>query len=327
MGTRSYLLSKVMQAVFTLLFILVFNFFLFRVLPGDPARILARDRGLPKEAVDELRADFGLTKPLPQQFLIYMQDTVTGNFGISFAFRVPVVDKIQERVWPTVLLVGVSTIASTIIGLLIGIYGGWRRGSGFDVGSLGFSLVMYSMPEFWLGILLLIALAAGAGLFPAVFPTGGIETPNADLTGGAKIADVINHLFLPGLTLTVAFLGEYALIMRSSLLDVMGEDYVTTARAKGLREALVLRRHVVPNAMLPTVTLTALNLGFVISGAITVETVFSWPGLGLLSLEAVDANDFPLLQGLFLLFSIAIVISNLTADVIYSYLDPRVRGA
>ena len=188
-------------------------------------------------------------------------------------------------------------------------------------------MVMYSMPEFWLGILLLIALAAGAGLFPAVFPTGGIETPNADLTGGAKIADVMNHLFLPGLTLTVAFLGEYALIMRSSLLDVMGEDYVTTARAKGLREALVLRRHVVPNAMLPTVTLTALNLGFVISGAITVETVFSWPGLGLLSLEAVDANDFPLLQGLFLLFSIAIVISNLTADVIYSYLDPRVRGA
>lgn len=327
MRTRRYLLSKVTQAVLTLAFILVFNFFLFRVLPGDPARTLGRDRRLPKEAVEQLQKDFGLNEPMANQFVIYTKQTLTGNLGTSFAFRRPVSELIGERVGATVLLVGVSTIASTVIGLAIGIYGGWRRGSKFDLGSLGFTLVMYSMPEFWLGILLLIAFAAGVGFLPGVFPTGGIETPNAGFTGVAHYVDVLNHLFLPGLTLTLAYLGEYALIMRSSLLDVMGEDYVTTARAKGLREALVLRRHVVPNALLPAVTLTALNFGFVVSGAITVETVFSWPGLGLLSISAVDANDYPLLQGLFLLFSAGIVVANLVSDVAYGYLDPRVKEA
>ncbi|HEX6263097.1 MAG TPA: ABC transporter permease, partial [Actinomycetota bacterium] len=159
------------------------------------------------------------------------------------------------------------------------------------------------------------------------FPTGGIRTPGAELTGVAAATDVLNHLFLPAITLTLALIGEYALIMRSSLLDVMGEDYLLTARAKGLREALVLRRHAVRNALLPTVTLVALNLGFVVSGAITVELVFSWPGLGLLTAEAADVPDFPLLQGLFLLFSVTVILANLVADLIYGYLDPRVRAA
>jgi peptide/nickel transport system permease protein len=296
------------------------------VIPGNPAQILARNKLLPSDAVRRLEKDFGLDKPLPVQFGLYVEDTLTGNLGISYTFRRPVSEVISERIWPTVLLVGISTVGSTVLGLLVGIYGAWRRGSAFDVSSLGFSLVFYSMPEFWLGILLLIAFAAGAGPFPALFPTGGIESPG-DLTGLAKYADVLDHLFLPAATLTLAFIGEYALIMRSSLLDVADEDYVTTARAKGLREALVLRRHVVPNALLPTVTLVALNLGFIVSGAITVETVFSWPGLGLLTVQALNAPDYPLLQGLFLLFSAAVIVANLVADMAYSYLDPRVREA
>lgn len=327
MGGRRYLLSKVLQAVLTLVFIITFNFFLFRVIPGNPAQVLARNKLLPKEAVEELERDFGLKESLPKQFQLYVADTLRGNFGISYTFRVPVRDVIAERVWPTVLLVGVSTIFSTALGLLIGIYGAWKRGSAFDVSSLGFALVTYSMPEFWLGILLLLAFAGGVGIFPSLFPTGGIETPGAGYTGLAHYTDVLNHLFLPALTLTLAYIGEYALIVRSSLLDVMGEDYVTTARAKGLREGLVLRRHVVPNAMLPTITLAALNLGFIVSGAITVETVFSWPGLGLLSYEALRAPDYPLLQGLFLLFSAAVIVANLVADIVYSYMDPRVREA
>lgn len=327
MGARRYLLGKVFQALLTLVFVLVFNFFLFRVIPGNPAQILARNKLLPIEAVRELERDFGLDKSLPTQFGLYVQDTLRGNLGISYTFRRPVSEVIGERVWPTLLLIGVSTVLSTVLGLLIGIYGAWRRGSAFDVSSLGFSLVFYSMPEFWLGILLLIAFAAGAGLFPAIFPTGGIETAGGPTGGFAHITDVANHMFLPALTLTLAYIGEYALIMRSSLLDVAGEDYVTTARAKGLREALVLRRHVVPNALLPTVTLIALNLGFIVSGAITVETVYSWPGLGLLSVQALGAPDYPLLQGLFLLFSAAVIVANLVADIVYSYLDPRVREA
>ncbi|MFN2489912.1 MAG: ABC transporter permease [Actinomycetota bacterium] len=326
MGTRRYLANKVFQAFLTLIFVLVFNFFLFRVIPGNPAQILARNKLLPSDAVRRLEKDFGLDRPLPTQFAFYIEDTLTGNLGISYTFRRPVGEVINERIWPTVLLIGVSTMASTVLGLLIGIYGGWRRGSTFDVSSLGFSLVFYSMPEFWLGILLLIAFAAGSGPFPSLFPTGGIESPGG-LTGAAHYADVFNHMFLPALTLTLAYIGEYALIMRSSLLDVASEDYVTTARAKGLREALVLRKHVVPNALLPTVTLVALNLGFIVSGAITVETVYSWPGLGLLTVQALNAPDYPLLQGLFLIFSAAVIVANLAADIVYTYLDPRVREA
>jgi peptide/nickel transport system permease protein len=191
---------------------------------------------------------------------------------------------------------------------------------------MGFSLVAYSMPEFWFGILVLLALAGGVGFFPAIFPTGGYQTPGADLTGFAHVVDVVNHMALPWLTLTVAYLGEYALIMRSSILDVMGEDFVTTARAKGLREQQVLWRHTVPNALLPTITLTFLSLGFVFAGAITIEYVFSWPGLGLLTVTAIDDKDFPLLQALFLLFSAAVIVFNLIADLLYGYLDPRVRA-
>lgn len=327
MGTRRYLASKVFQALVTLVFVIVFNFFLFRVMPGNPAAILLRNRLVPASAVQELTKDFGLNQPLPQQFVNYVGDTVRGNFGISYSFRRPVSEVVGERILWTVLLVGVSTVASTLIGLLIGIYGAWRRGSAFDLSSLGLSLVTYAMPEFWLGILLLTAFAAGAGVFPALFPTGGIETAGADYTGITRAADILNHMFLPALTLTIALIGEYALIMRSSLLDVMGEDYINTARAKGLREALVLRKHAVPNALLPTVSLVALNLGFVVSGAITIETVFSWPGLGYLSFQALDAPDYPVLQALFLLFSVTVIIANLAADLVYSYLDPRVRAA
>ena len=327
MGTRRYVAGKVLQALLTLGFVLVFNFFLFRVMPGDPAALLLRGTGaLSRATIEQLNEDLGLAQPLPQQFVTYVGDTLRGNFGRSLASGDEVSDVVGERIWPTVLLVGTSTIASAVIGLLIGIYGGWRRGRAFDLGSMGFSLVAYAMPEFWFGIMVLLAFAGGVGFFPAIFPTGGYETAGADLTGFAHIVDVLNHLALPWITLTVAYLGEYALIMRSSILDVRGEDYVLAARAKGLRDRQVLWRHAVPNALLPTFTLTFLSLGFVFAGAITIEYVFSWPGLGQLTVTAIDDKDFPLLQALFLLFSGAVIVFNLIADLLYAYLDPRVRA-
>jgi peptide/nickel transport system permease protein len=326
-GTRGYVLGKVFQALLTVAFVLVFNFFLFRVMPGDPATLLLRGTGaLSQETIVTLNRDLGLDQPLPGQFVTYLGDTLRGNFGVSLASGDPVSEVIGSRLWPTILLVGTSTIASAVLGLLIGIYGGWRRGSAFDLGSLGFTLVAYAMPEFWFGILILLAFASGVGFFPAIFPTGGYQTAGADLTGFSHVVDVLNHMALPFITLTVAYLGEYALIMRSSILDIMGEDFVNTARAKGLREKQVLWRHTVPNALLPTITLTFLSLGFVFAGAITVEYVFSWPGLGLLTVTAVDDKDFPLLQALFLLFSAAVIVFNLIADLLYAYLDPRVRA-
>ena len=317
--------GKLVGAILSLAFVLVFNFFLFRVLPGDPAKNLTRNRLVPAEQVAVLRESFGLDKPLPEQFATYVRDTLRGDLGISYKFRRPVSEVIAERVWPTVLLLGVSTMLSTIIGLWIGIRGAWRRGSLFDRMSLGSGLALYPMPEFWLGIMLLISFGVGIGPFPGPFPTGGLSSPGTELASLSGVVDVAMHLFLPCLTLTLAYLAEYALVMRSSLLDELGEDYLVTARAKGLRDALVLRRHAVPNALLPTTTLIFLNLGFVVSGAITIETVFSWPGLGLLSYEALRTPDYPLLQGVFLLFSAAVIVANVVADLLYAYLDPRVR--
>lgn len=326
---RRYLLGKVAQAFLTLCFVVAFNFFLFRVVPGDPASLLLRGTAaFNEDNVEQLRHELGLDKPLPAQFLVYVQNTAQLDFGESFYGRgAPVTEVIGDRIWKTVLLVGTSTVASAILGLVIGIYGGWRRGSRFDVGSLGFTLFAYAMPEFWFGILVLMAFAGGVGPFPAIFPTGGYESPASGLTGIAHIVDVLNHLALPFLVLTIAYLGEYALIMRNSLIDTLGDEYVQTARAKGVREKSVLWRHAVPNAMLPTLTLTLLSIGFVFGGAITVEYVFSYDGLGSLTVAAIDGKDYPVLQALFLLFSAAVIVTNLLADVLYSYLDPRVRAA
>jgi peptide/nickel transport system permease protein len=328
-GTRRYILGKVLQALLTLAFVMVFNFFLFRVMPGDPAELLLQNTpAFNPTNIEQLTQDLGLDRPLPQQFLIYAQDTLTLNFGGSFALRGQDVKLvIYHRIWPTLLLVATSTIASAAIGLLIGIYGGWRHGSKFDVGTQGFTLFVYAMPEFWFGILVLMAFARGIGPFPSLFPAGGYSTPGADLSGIAHVADVLNHLALPWFVLTISFIGEYALIMRNSLIDVMNDHFVMTARAKGVREKQILWRHVVPNALLPTFTIVLLSLGFVFGGAIAIEYVFSYPGLGLLTVQAIKSKDFPLLQGLFLLFSAVVIVANLVADVLYSYLDPRVRAA
>jgi peptide/nickel transport system permease protein len=321
-------MSKVLQAIFTLAFVLTFNFFLFRGV-GDPVAQLLRDsRGdLSRSAALELERELGLDLPLPQQFVHYVGQTLQGNLGVSTFYGIPVSTVIAQRVWPTVLLVGLSTLASTLLGIWIGIAQGWRRGSGFDQGMLGFTLFTYSMPEFWFGLLMIMAFSVGVGPFPAIFPTGGYSSTYPVYEGFAHVIDVINHMMLPFFVLTVSYLGEYSLIMRSSLLETLGEDFITTARAKGLRDVAVRRKHAVPNALLPTMTVTILSFGFVISGAITIETIFNWNGLGLLSFTAINNRDFPVLQGLFLIFSGSVIIANLVADLLYSYLDPRVRAA
>jgi peptide/nickel transport system permease protein len=326
MGGRRYILRKLAQALFTLVFVLVFNFFLFRIMPGDPVRLLTKQKGIELSAAAQanLIRDLGLDKPLPAQFVDYVDDTLHGRFGLSFIFQGQTVMEVFLRfLWPTVLLVGTATVLMTIIGLYLGIRGGWDRGSKFDLGSMGLSLTLYSMPDFWLAMMLLILFSTALGWFPS----GGYSTPNADLSGVDHIVDILNHMFLPVLTLTLGYLGEYYLVMRSSLLDVMGEEYITTVRAKGVREGKVLWGHAVRNALLPTISQIALGFGFVIGGAVTVELVFSYPGLGLLTIEALDAQDFLLLQGLFLFFSLAVLISNLAADILYSWFDPRVREA
>lgn len=314
---------KVLGALATLAFVIAFNFFLFRVVEGDPVANLFRGRNLTEQQRDELRQQFGLDGSQLEQFGAYVEQTLQLNLGRSYISNEPVAEEIWDRAWPTIALVGVSTLLSTILGVLIGIAAAWKRGSPTDYTSTGFTMATYAMPDFWLGMLLLVTLSVSLGLFPV----GGITDPGSDATGLALLLDQAHHMFLPALTLTIAYLGEYAIVMRSALLDTMREDYLTLARAKGLRDAVVRNRHAVPNAILPVVTLIAINFGFVLSGAIAVETIYSWPGLGRLTYDALNGPDLPMLQGLFLVFSAAVIFFNLVADLLYAYLDPRVRTA
>jgi peptide/nickel transport system permease protein len=321
-----YLILKVLQALFTMAFVITFNFFLFRVMPADPIALLTRTQGVRLSEEDRVRLieDLGLDKPLPGQFVDYVGDLFHGELGDSLLYPgQSVVSVFTQFLWPTVLLVGVSTVLTMAIGLFMGIRGGWNRGGKGDLASMGTSLVLYSMPEFWLGMMLFTLFATILGWFPQ----GGYQTAGAALSGFEHVTDILNHMALPAITLTLAYLGEYYLIMRSSLLDVLGEEYITAVRAKGVRENVVLWRHAVRNAMLPTVTLVALSFAYVIGGAITVELVFSYPGVGLLTFEALQAQDFPLLEAMFLFFSLAVVVANLLSDLLYSRLDPRVKEA
>ena len=312
---------KILAALATLVFVVCFNFFLFRIVESDPVANLFRGRNLSLEQRQELRREFGLDGSRLEQFGRYVEQTAQLNLGRSYVSNEPVLTEIADRAWPTIALVGVSALLSAIFGVTIGIVAAWKRRTKADYGWTSFTMATYSMPDFWLGMLLLVSFA----VLLDWFPVGGITDPGSGATGIAHVLDQAHHMFLPALTLTLAYLGEYALVMRSSLLDTMREDYLTLARAKGLRDVVVRNRHAVPNALLPVVTLIAINFGFVLSGAIAVETIFSWPGLGLLTYDALRAPDLPMLQGLFLVFSAAVIFMNLVADLLYGFLDPRVR--
>jgi len=329
-GTQRYLLGKVVQLVITLFFVLTFTFFLFHYfMPGDPVRTFLKAAGAkytPAQA-EQLKHEFGLDQPIfPNQYVRFLKDTATLHMGASTIIYpdTSVTSIFWSRVGKSLILITTSTIASIVIGVAMGIYGGWRRGGWVDNSSMTSSLVLYAMPEFVLGMILLLIFSRWLGWFPA----GGYDgAPVNQYTGFAHFADVANHMALPWLTLMLAYLGEFYLLMRSSLLDVLGEEYITLARAKGVREKYVLRRHAVRNALLPTVTLIALSFGFILGGVITVEIVFSYPGVGLLSYQALRARDFPVLQATFLFAAVAVLIANLIADLTYAYLDPRVRSA
>jgi len=322
-GRGRFIARKVLGSLLTLAFVLVFNFFLFRIVQKDPIGSLFRGRNVPAATLDNLRSAFALDQPLGTQFIYYLRETAQLNFGISYQSRQPVWNEIISAVPATVTLVGISAILSAVIGTLGGIIAAWRRNTWKDHTITSGTMVFYSMPDFWLGMILLVGFAVVLGWFPV----GGIVDAGSNATGLSRLLDQLHHLFLPASTLTLAYLGEYTLVTRSSLLEVMGEDYLTVARAKGLRDVIVRNRHAVPNALLPVVTLTAINFGFVLSGAIAVEAVFSWPGLGKATADAIRGPDLPMLQGLFLLFSAAVIVFNLIADLTYSWLDPRVEEA
>lgn len=318
-----WLTRKVAAALLTLAFVLVFNFFLFRVM-GDPLNQLAHLPRATPEEVAKLRAAYGLDQPLLGQFLDYAKDMLTLDMGTSHATREPVWNEIRDALPWTLLLVGTGTLIATLLGSWLGVIAATRRGRRTDDGLLSFSLFTYAAPEYWIGILMILLFAVALPILPA----GQQMTPGTDFSGPLPQAlDVAKHLVLPAVTMTLMMLGQYFLIMRSSMVDVLTEDFVTVKRATGLPWQRVVRRHAVPNALLPLVTLSAISFGAVLGGAVTIETIFSWPGLGELSYQAVQSKDFPVLQGTFFVFSIGVVVANLAADVLYFVLDPRVKDA
>jgi len=315
-------LGKVGQYLLVLWVALSVNFLLPRVMPGSPLPYLVgEDVGsLGSERLAEVRARYGLDESLGRQYLRYLSDLARGEWGVSYQSGTPVTEALLERLPWTLLLVGTSLLAATLFGVVVGALAAWRRGGRLDGVTLTSAIVVDALPTFWLGMLLIAVFAVQLGWFP----TFGATTPAGPTGGLAYLSDVARHLALPALTLTATTLSGTFLVMRYAMLDVLGEDYVRSARAKGVPERRVLFGHAVRNALLPVSTMVFLHLGVLVGGATVVETVFAYPGVGTLLYHAVLARDYPMLQGAFFLLTVSVVAANVLADAVYPLLDPRV---
>ena len=294
---------------------------MFRLLPGNPVELLFRNPLLTVQQIQQLNAQFGLNKPLWTQFVIFLVNVFQGQWGLSFFYRVPVSQVLFVALLNSIILLIPSTILAIIVGVGLGVVSGWKRDSTTDVAILSSSLVLYAVPTFWLGVLL-IMLALRVGGFPV---SGMVTVGQSYSSTWGYFSDVLAHLFLPTVTLTLVTLGQFTIIMRSSVLSQITEDYVVAAAAKGMSGHTLLRKHIVPNAMLPTVTIIAISIGTVVAGAVLTETVFSWPGVGSLIYDSITRRDYPVLQGAFLVVAAVVILSNFVADLVCAYLDPRVR--
>jgi ABC-type dipeptide/oligopeptide/nickel transport system permease component len=318
MRGADYVIKRIGFAVITVFVAITINFALFRLAPGSAVTNLARVPHATPQLHEELKRQFGLDKSRGEQYLIYLQQLAHGNLGVSFENQQPVAHNLWVALKNTIPMVFLGTFFSIVLGTLTGVIAAWRRGTKAEGASVLTALTFYSMPTHWLGLMLVI-------LFAGVLPTGGMSNDfllNPSFTTHVK--DLGEHIALPALTLGLVLYGEYTLIVRSALLETLGEDYILTARAKGLRPAAILRKHALRNAMLPIATLIALSLGYIVAGAILVETVFSWPGIGRAVYDAVLQRDYPMLQGAFLVLTVSVVFFNLIADLVYFKLDPRI---
>ncbi|MEZ0355813.1 ABC transporter permease [Mycobacterium sp. SA01] len=317
-----YLGQKVSYLVLTLLAVVATNFVLFHLMPGDPVTHIARGQHLDAEAIARLRTYYGLDEPMASQFVTYLHNLITGDLGFSYTYQAAVGPIVVKALGNTLILVTISTLLVIILGVLIGVFAASRRGTRTDSGLVIGSLVFWSLPTFWVGMLLIFVFAVSLGWFPIA----GMYTADALYpTVFTRIADLARHLVLPTIAMVLVDIAQFVLITRSSLLATLSEDYMTTARAKGLTPRRVLWRHGVRNALLPVVTATTLYASATVGGTIQVETVFSWPGMGQLIYLSVIRRDYPVMEACFLIFAVVVVLANFASDVVYRMLDPRVR--
>ncbi len=323
MRLLSTFLKRVLYAIILLVAVLVLNFILIHLAPGDPAEVIAGEMGgATEEMLAEIRATYGLDKPLSKQLIIYLGKVAQGDLGKSFFYNLPVTDLILPRVGATLLLVMTALILAVFMGTFMGVLASKKPHGPLSHFVTIFSLLGYSAPVFWTGIMLLILFAS----WWPIFPVSGMT--NVVLEGGiwVKFFDILRHLILPMLTLAIIYLAQYSRLSRASMLDVLGSDYIRTARAKGVSERMIIYKHALKNAILPIVTMAGLQMSYLFSGAILVETVFNWPGLGRLAFESILRRDHPTILGILFFSTFIVIIANLLTDLSYRLIDPRIHA-
>lgn len=322
MRLARFLGYRLLLAIPVVLGIVVLNFFLIHLAPGDAASVLAGESGAASpEYMEQLRHKFGLDRPLATQFGVYLLNMLHLDLGYSFRNDSPVGSLIVDRLWPTGLLMLTAFAAALLIGTVLGLVAATGRNSWRDAVISLVSLVAYATPGFWLGLMMIVVFAIRLGWLP----TSGYDTVGADNEGWDEVWDVGRHLVMPAVALALFYLAVYARVMRASVLEQIGMDYVTTARAKGQTEARVMVGHVLRNALLPVVTMAGVQAGNLIGGSIVVETVFGWPGVGTLAFNALQSRDLNLLLGIFFVSACLVVVINLAVDLVYVCLDPRME--
>jgi len=316
LGLPAYVAKRALVAIALVLVVGTLNFAILHLAPGGPETIFLNPRITPAARALILKS-FGLDRPIQEQYLLYLEGMVTGNWGLSYFYTESAFNVIASRIPATLLLMVPSLILTVLVGILMGILSVRRPYSFVDRFLSSFAFFFYSMPVFWLGFILLTFFAVTLSVLPA----GGMISIT---TTGFDVVDYLRHLILPMTALTLINLASFSLLVRSSMLEVLDQNYIVTARGKGLSERLVFYRHALRNGLLPTVTMLGLFVGSILSGAILTETVFSWPGLGSLTFDSISRRDYPVVLALFFIFSILTILSNLITDIVYGILDPQI---
>ncbi|MBN9451984.1 MAG: ABC transporter permease [Bosea sp.] len=324
MKSLDFVFQRLLKAAFVVLGVVILNFLLIHMAPGDPASVLAGEAGAgDAKYIAQLRAQFGLDQPLYQQLFTYLKGAVTGDLGFSYRNQLPVMTLILDRLPATLLLTGCAFVFSLALGIMLGVVAAYRRGSVTDSAVMTGALIFYATPLFWVALMAVLVFSLHLDWLPPF----DMETIGSGYSGWARALDIGHHLILPTVTLGLFFTAIYTRLTRASMLEVMSLDFVKTARAKGVPQARIIRRHVLRNAILPVFTFASMQAGQLVGGAVLTETVFAWPGIGRLMFDALLQRDYPVLLGVFLVTAAVVVFVNLVSDLLYRFVDPRIEAA
>ncbi len=318
---KKFVIRRALTGLLTIIIVFALNFVIIQMAPGDPITTLMGKENNSPEMRAALEEKYGLDKPLPMQLVSYLQTAMKGDLGTSIIYNRPVSEMIGEKVGATILLGLTAALLAAVIGTIMGIFAARRQGGAYDAVSSGVSYAFNSMPAFWLGLMLIILFSSILGWFPSY----GMTDNRASYTGTAYMADVLKHMFLPVLTLTLVLIPQYFRIAKSSVLQTSNEDFITTLRATGMSEKKIFNKYIFRNAILPTITIFGISMAYLITGVTLIEIVFAWPGMGRLMMTAITQRDYPTLMGIYLIMSISVAVVMLIVDIVYAMLDPRIR--